>query len=170
MPKAQEMEKNEEVDIGDEIVSWEAWDQPPHERTRNWYIVAGVIGVLLLIYAISSANFLFAIIVLMMGVILFVNNLKHPEEVQVYITELGILVGDEFYPFKEIKDFSVVYDPPHIKLLYVDFVSIWKPLLTIPLESVDPNEVREAILPYAFENLEREEETLTDMFRRLYKF
>jgi len=167
MAKAAEIE---EIDIGDEIVSWDTWDQPPHERSRTWYLVAGIVGVLLLIYAISSANFLFAIIVLMMGVIMLVNNLKHAEEVRVYVTELGILVGHEFYSFREIKDFSVVYDPPHTKLLYVDFVSVWKPLLTIPLEHADPNEIRDAILPYAFENLEREEETLTDLFRRLYKF
>jgi len=34
---------------------------------------------------------------------------------------------------------------------------------------VDPNAVRDSLLPYAFENLSREEEALTDMVKRLYK-
>ena len=42
-------------------------------------------------------------------------------------------------------------------------------MMSIPLEDIDPNEVRETLLPYTHENLDRTEETLTDLFSRLYK-
>ncbi|MBU0613731.1 hypothetical protein KJ766_00385 [Patescibacteria group bacterium] len=159
----------EEIDVGDEIVSWQAWEFPKHERGTLWYVIVGSIGVSLIVYAVISANYLFAIIILMIAVILIITGLRKPEIVQVYLTNLGVVFGEEFYPYQEIKDFSIAYNPPEVKLLYIDFHKVWRPLVSIPLEDADPNEVREVLLPYAFENLEREEEHLTDMMKRLYK-
>ncbi|MFH1632037.1 MAG: hypothetical protein ABIA47_03420 [bacterium] len=160
----------EEIDVGESLVSWETWEFPPHERSRLWYIATVVVGIGLLIYAIASANYLFAIIILMMGVIVMISGLRHPDQVIVHITDQGVVLGDEFFSYDEIKDFSIVYSPPEVKLLYVDFVSMLKPMLTIPLEDANPNVIRDALLQYSFENLERESETVSDLFRRLYKF
>lgn len=157
------------IDAGHVQVSWETWEYPPHERSLLWFIVAGILGAALLVYAIISANYLFAIIVLMMGVILLVNGLRHPDRVDVHITDQGVVVGDVFYGFGVIKDFSIIYEPPDVKVLYIDFNNMWQPLLAVPLEDIDPNAVRDSLLPYVFENLRREEETLTDTIRRLYK-
>ena len=159
----------EEIDAGDAYLSWETWEFPPHDRSRRWYIIVSIIGVLLIVYAIFAENYLFAIIVLMMGVILFVNNLRHPDRINVHITNLGVVVGEEFYQYQDLKDFSVVYNPPHAKILYIDFNSVWRPLLAIPLEDVDPNLVRDYLLQYVFENLNREDEGLTDYLSRVYK-
>lgn len=170
MPKRVEKQREiEEIEVGDEIISWETWEYPPYDRSRWWYAIAGLIGSSLIIYAVLTANFLFAIIVLMMGVITLVNSLKQPDRIAVYITTHGVAIGQEFYPYKEIKDFSIIYEPPEVKLIYLDFLGVLRPTLGIPLEDTDPNLVREALLPYAFENLEREDENLTDMVRRLYK-
>ena len=120
-------------------------------------------------YAVVTANFLFAVIVLMLGVIILLTTFKEPQRVEVHITTMGIVVGNTFYPYKDVKDFSIVYQPPQTKLLYVGLSSLLHPLLSIPLEEMDPNQVRERILSYALENLERKEESLTDQLRRLYK-
>lgn len=161
--------EHEEIDAGDAYVSWETWEFPPHERSHRWYVLVSIIGVLLIVYAIFAENYLFAIIVLMMGVILFVNNLRHPHRVNVHLTNLGVVVDQHFYRFQDLKDFSVVYDPPNVKLLYIDFKSPWRPLMSIPLEDIDPNVVRDYLLQYVFENLDRESEGLTDYLSRLYK-
>ncbi len=159
----------DEVDAGDELISWETWEFPQHERSKQWYVITAIISVGLIIYAIMTANFVFAIIILMMGVVMLINSLRKPERVRVYITTLGVVVGNEFHSYKEIKDFSIIYEPPDVKILYVDFVSRWHALISVPLEDVNPNDVRASLLPYAFENIEREEESLTDLVSRLYK-
>lgn len=168
-PKKQEKPEQVEVDAGEELYSWEAWEFPPHTRSKVWYAVAAVISVLLIVYAIWTTNYMFAIIILMMGVIFLVGNLRKPDRIQIHITDLGIVVNNRFYGYEEIKDFSVVYAPPAVKWLYLDFHKITLPILSIPLEDADPNLIRDAMLPYAFENIEREEETLTDLVRRVYK-
>lgn len=170
MQNAEETHGNvEEFDAGDELLSWETWEYPPHERSKTWYIVASTIGVSLVLYSIYTENFLFAIIILMMGVLVLVNGLRHPNRIQIYLTTLGVVIGNEFHSYKEVKDFSIVYEPPDVKILYVDFLNWRHPLVAIPLEDANPNDVRNVLLPYAFENLERDQESLTDLIGRLYK-
>ncbi|MFA6130948.1 MAG: hypothetical protein WC730_01650 [Patescibacteria group bacterium] len=176
MPENQE-EKNQksleeafdEIDVGDEIIAWEAWDNPPQERGRLWYAIAGGVAIALIVYAVMSANFLFAIIVLMTAVIMIMNGLRPAHLQKIHLTSLGIVYGDEFYPYQEIKDFSIIYQPPEVQILYIDFHKLWRPLIAIPLGDVDPNDVRAALLPFVFENLNREDEHLTDAVKRMYK-
>ena len=160
---------DDSVDVGESHVSWETWEYPPHERSRAWFVLAAIAGAILLVIAITSVNYLFAIIILLMGVILLINGLRHPDRVEVHVTDQGVVVGDHYYDYKDIKDFSIIYEPPEIKLLYIDFNRLLDPMVVIPLEDVDPNDVRDSLLPYVFENLKREDETLTDMLRRMYK-
>lgn len=174
MPKNTEKQEQEEhfeevEDVGAPLVSWETFERIPHERSKSWYIIASVIGAALLIYAVLTGNFLFAIIILMAGIILVMNGIRHPERIEVHITDLGIVVDNTFHDYKDIKEFALVYEPPMIKTLYVDFNSAFRPMVSIQLDEADPNIIRETLLPYVYENLEREDETLTDLLRRVYK-
>ncbi|MFA4845062.1 MAG: hypothetical protein WC654_00690 [Patescibacteria group bacterium] len=157
------------IEIGSPQLQWEVDEYPQHGRSQRWYIVAAVLGVVLIIYAVATANFLFAVIVLMIGVITLLSTFVAPDRVPIVITNTGVVVADMYYDFEAIKDFALAYDPPDVKILYVEFHSAWQPLLSIPLEDVDPNQVREVLLPYCIENIHRSEERLTDMVRRLYK-
>jgi len=159
----------EGVHAGRHLLSWQVDEYPRQVRSGRWYAAACVVAALLIISAIASSNFLFAVIVLMLGVIYLVSTFREPERVDVTVTDGGVVLGPSFYPYRDIKAFSLVYDPPEVKNLYLDFVSGWQPLLTIPLEETDPNALREAILPYCREDLDRSRETLTDALRRRYK-
>lgn len=163
--EAQELQ----INIGTPQLEWEVDEYPAHQRSRFWYILAAVVGVALIIYAVATANFLFAVIILMVGVITLLSGFVPPDRVPVVITNTGVVVSDLYYDFQSIRDFSIAYDPPDVKNLYFEFHSPWQPLLTVPLEEVDPNQVRELLLPYCLENLQRVEENLTDVLRRLYK-
>jgi hypothetical protein len=158
----------QEIDVGNALLSWESWDRPPMERSKTWYAIAGTIGVLLIAWSIWQENYLFAIIVVMTAVILLFGQLIPPNRISVHITDLGVVYGDTFYPFEDLRDFSIVYKPP-VKTLYISFYKSIRPMIAVPIEDADPNALREALLPYVFENLEREEELLTDTIRRVYK-
>jgi hypothetical protein len=164
------MEQNNlEVDIGSKRLEWEVDEFLKHDRTARWYWVAGSVGIALIIYAIATANFLFAVIILMVGVITLLSMFVSPRRIPIIITNTGIVVDDTFYGFDSIKTFSIAYDPPEVKWLYVQFQSAWHPMLAIPLEEINPNEARDCLLPYCSENLENTKERLTDTVRRLYK-
>lgn len=155
--------------FGNPIVAWEVDEYEKHDRPLRWYLVMSVVAVTLMVYALFTANFLFAVIILMIGIIAYLSGFREPDKLTVIITDAGLVIGKRFYPFKDLTDFSIAYEPPHVKILYVQCKSVWHPLLSIPMEDVDPNDVRESLLPYLFENLERTEETLTDLISRVYK-
>lgn len=161
--------QNTITEYGKILLAWEVDEYPNHDRSRTWYVLGAIISVALIIYAIATANFLFAVIILMCGVITLISTFQPPDKINLAITTIGILVGDAFYKYKDVKDFSVAYEPPAVKLLYIDFQKPWQPLVSVPLEDTDPNQVRECLLPFCLENLERTEETLTDAVRRVYK-
>jgi len=160
---------DEPTGFGNSLISWEVDEHVRHNRTLAWYIIVAVIGVGLIVYALLTANFLFAVIILLFGVISYLAGLRDSERVQVHITDNGALFGAAFYPYKNIKDFAIIYEPPEVKVLYLDFHSGLHPMMSIPLEDTDPNHVRECLLPYVKEDLKRKEETLTDLVSRLYK-
>ncbi len=171
MPEVkQNMEDNKEkIDAGASILSWETWEYPPVVRSRRWYIIASTLGLALLLYAIITANFVFAVIIIMFAVITLMRDIRKPDRVQIHLTTGGVVFGHDFYPYQDVRDFSIIYNPPDVKTLYVAFHGALAPTLTVPLEDMNPNDVRKALLPYAFENLNREREYLTDILSRLYK-
>jgi hypothetical protein len=109
------------------------------------------------------------VIILMLGIVTLLSTFIPPDRVMVILTTTGIVVGDMYYDYDAIRDFSIAYDPPEVKYLYLEFHSPWQPLISIPLEEIDPNIIRENLLPFCFENLDRTEESLTDVMRRMYK-
>ena len=157
------------IEIGRPIVEWEVDEYPRHTRSKSWFIIGGIVGVGLIIYAIAVANFLFAVIILMIGIITLLSTFLPPDRIPVLVTTTGVVVGDMYYDFEAVRNFSIAYIPPEVKFLYLEFHSPWQPLLSIPLEEVDPNEVRNNLLPFCMEDLDRTDETLTDVVRRLYK-
>jgi hypothetical protein len=169
-PEAQAQNAQDQaLDVGNEILSWETWEFPPMERSRRWYVIASTVGLFLLLYALFTANFVFGIIILMFAVITILRDLKRPSRVPVYLTTSGLVFGNEYFRYEDIRDFSLSYEPPVVKNLYVTFHGRLRPMLSIDIEEMNPNEVRQALLPFAYENLEREGESLTDILRRVYK-
>lgn len=164
-----EIDHNDVINAGEGVYGWEIDEYPHSQRSRLWYILCGLGAFVLIIYAIATSNFLFAVIVLMMGIITLISTFKHPDRIPVVITTTGIVINNDYYDYRQLKNFSLVYNPPEVKTLYIDFHSTWQPVIAIPLEDADPLEVRECLLPYCIENLDRTDESLTDITRRLYK-
>ena len=134
-PEAQAQKAEENVlDVGNEILSWETWEFPPTERSRRWYILASVVGLFLLLYALFTANFVFGIIILMFAVITIMRDLKRPSRVPVYLTTSGLVFGNEYFRYEDIRDFSLSYEPPVVKNLYVTFHGRLRPMLSIDIE------------------------------------
>jgi hypothetical protein len=159
----------ENIDLGKTLMEWEFPEFIKYTRSRSWYMTSGLIVVLLFIYSISTANLLFAIIIFFTVVIFLMNQKKNPRLLSCKITEEGLLIDTQLYPWEEIKNFWIIYEPPHIKTLYFDFKPWHLPRLPIPLTDQDPLELREILLDYLEEDIEREGEPISDNIGRKLK-
>jgi len=168
-PQAEQLEASMASGYGRAIIAWEVDEHPHHIRTVLWYVFGAIVAVGLILFAVATANYTFAVVIMMIGVITLISTFREPDKIDVVVTTTGIVIENSFYGYQSIKDFSIIYEPPHTKVLYLDFVTPWHPLVSVPLEEVDPNRIREVLLTFCMENLERQEETLTDVIRRVYK-
>ncbi|MFA6587991.1 MAG: hypothetical protein WCT08_02885 [Patescibacteria group bacterium] len=166
-----EQRTNESESIQDQILlEWEFPSFEKHKRGIVWYLVMPVIFLALLIWTIIIKNFLFSIIIILIGIILGSKEFVQPQRVKFSIKESGIIIDDKFYRFREFDKFWIAYEPPEIKVLYLEFKTGLRTNYSIPLLDQNPLKVRTILQKYILEDLERESEDLTDRLARLFKF
>ena len=151
------------------LVSWVVDESRRYEKGLGWYIGAIAIGGGLLLYAVISANFLFALIILMVALVIYMTSLRGPEKTSVSITEDGVEIGETMYRYRDMSRFWFIYEPPEVKSLYLDFKATLKPRIVIPLEDQDPNVIREVMSRYLHEDITEDEEPFADFLGRVLK-
>lgn len=157
------------LDIGEIHLAWEFPEFVQHKRGKWWYIIAAIILAGFVFYSVMTSNFLFVVILLLGVFVLIYRFLQGPRPVTVKIGQDGILVDRKLYPYKELKSFWLIYEPPTIKYLYFDFKNRLKKHLPVPLEDINPLQVRESLLNYLEEDLEKEEEGFSETLSRFLR-
>jgi len=153
----------------DEHIGWDFYDRPSHERGRMWHILMPLAALGLLIYAVLSANFLFAFIIILFSLVTYLASLGQPERIRFAVTDGGIVIGAQRFAFKDIRRFWFIYEPPEVKSLYLETSSWIQPRISVDLDEVDPNEVRTVLGRFVKEDLTETEEPLTDFITRKLK-
>lgn len=154
---------------GKALMSWEIPEFEHHERGRRWYVVALIVIAALLIFALTSANYLFAILIIIFAITYYLQISRRPMNVTISITEKGIAIGDRLYPYDTLRSFWVIYKPPEVNTLYLEFKNTLRPEMPIPLIKKNPVKVREILLDYLEEDIEKEDESTSDYLRRQLK-
>ncbi len=158
-------------------IKWNVSEFEKHERSRGWYIgaisVAAVLFLLSIItpnFLFETPNFLFAVIVVISVFLYILNDDGHSTRVNISITDEGVVVGRKFYDYDEIRNFSIVYKPNlEIKNLYFEFNNSMKHRLSIPLENINPLPLRDFLLRYIPEDLERTDIPLSEKLAKFFK-
>ncbi len=168
--KKQDYKKiSNDFNYGNELIFWNFPEFVTYKRSNRWHITAFIVITLLLLYSVLSYNFLLAVIVVMVIMIILLREKMGPKTIKFSIMEQGVIVGNNFYPFRDIKNFTVIYEPPKVKVLYLEFKSKLKPRLSISLEEENPNEVRRILKEHLAEDLVRNSESVSDALGRWLK-
>jgi len=162
--------KNDNKTTPEILASWDIPEIDKYERKKSWYLIAFLIFLSLLIYAILTANFLFAVIIIFITMILYLQEKHETIIITFAITPDGLIIGDKFFAFKEMKNFYIIYEPPEVKKLYIIFKNFLKPRLGISLFDQNPVKIRGILTQYLDEDLEKEYEPVTDKIGRIFKF
>ena len=151
------------------LAEWTVPEYIKYQRTLTWWIVAGGIAIALLIHAVITSNFLFVIILFLIGLIVLVHERRQPDNIEFMILEGGIAFGERFYSFKELKSFWIIYEPPTTNLLYLETDHVFRKELPIHLENQNPLFVRKVLLDFLDEDLDKEEEATEEQLARLFR-
>jgi len=174
------MEQQTEPDFGIAEMTWQVPEYEKHERDRRWYIVAGFVVFYLIVFSLFGLKFwrfdlaefnpLFLGIIIIGSFILALNEGQEAPQVEISLTDEGVIVGRKFYDYDQLKNFGIVYKPNiAAKNLYFEFKSPVKQRLSIPLMEQEPLAVRSELLKYLPEDLERTDRPLSENLSRLLK-
>ncbi len=158
------------------LFAWEFLEHHAHERGALWYAVAGALSAALFVWASVTANYLFGLMIVLFVFILFLHEAKGAEMIRFTITSQGLRLGlksesasERTIPWKDLKNFWIIYRPPEAKSLSFVYKSFWRPHLVVPLEDQDPVKIRRALKKYLDEDTTKEEEPLADVLRRVLR-
>lgn len=151
---------------GKVLHEWTVSEYDQHDRNFGWYVFMVIVGILLVGYALFTQNFLFALIVVLFAIIVFLQSQQKPHDLPFRIAELGVVINNRFYNYNELDSFYVIYNPPEVKTLFLEPISNVRPRLRVPLMDMDPNEIRFALREFLLEDVEKEAEPLSDMIAR----
>jgi hypothetical protein len=78
-------------------------------------------------------------------------------------------VGRKFYGYSELQNFWIIYNPPMVKTLYFLTHDVLKHRLQFALFDNDPRPIRDFLSKYLKEDLEQEDEPLSDKMGKALK-
>jgi len=178
---AEDLESNK--DYGKTHFSWSFSEFNQYERSKDWYIKVGLVVFGLLMYALldpqislfapylrfTGPNYLFGFLIILFSLLILMYH-RNTDTVEFKITEDGVLVNDKLHQYKDIKNFYIIYDPPTVKTLYFEPKSFFNPRIPINLTDQNPVAIRELLKQYLEENVDRENEPVSEQVSRLFKF
>jgi len=147
---------------------WKALEFEKTEKTKSWFIIPGIITIIIGIFALLTENILFLIIIVLAFFIFYIYANKDPLTIKFRINEKGIKIGKKFFDFDELKSFWVFYSPPEEKELSIRSKKMFIPYIKIPLGNQNPNEIRKYLLKFLPEK--RHKESVVDIWMKRIGF
>ncbi len=150
-----------------EELRWHTLEYASSKRSNDWFWGFGLIVFLGIAVAFFLDNGLLAVIILLSAAVVGILSVRDPREIDCRLSERGVLVGDDFYPYRQIGSFSIHnrHDEPKLVLSLKKFMV---PHISIPLGNTNQKEVRSFLKEYVPE--EDEHHDVADSIARRLGF
>jgi len=147
-----------------------AWEVPPHEKYERgtlWWVIAGIVGLAIFVYAIYSKNFAFALMLIMFLVVAIIAKNNDHQKMNIVISDQGILVDHLMLGYHQVREFSIL---ENLGKLYLFPSRIMGSHICIEIpDDVDINSLRMVLRSGISENVERNSEPWMDVISRKLK-
>ena len=129
------------------------WNAPEHyytEKDADWYWAVGIVTLTIVVLAIILNQIIFAVLTLLGVLALTLHASRRPRILQFEINDRGIIIDDILYPFLHIESFWIPHDHARPKIILKSHKALM-PLIHVPIDEVNPEDVREVLLKYIAE-------------------
>ncbi len=167
MPQKESSPKNKKaINYGSTIITWQAPEFRDLDRGPNWFMFAGVLTVMLIAWSIWQGGYPFAIVVILIAGIYFLTHKEKPKDIKIALTTNGILADSRFYPYPEIDNFWILFNPEtDVKTLNIYTKSGMIREITFQLDEQDPAEIRSFLGAHVYELPDRTESFIEKIIR-----
>lgn len=146
---------------------WQTESEETTSRGKRWWAIASLIMGILFVISLFTANFAFAVMLVMFYVIFVLVEKNQAKMLKVVIADQGILVNTTLFPYGKIREFFIADDAHK---LYINLNRVIGSHIHIPIApDVDPGEIRLLLREFIVENTEQHEEPLLEVIARKLK-
>jgi len=124
------------------LIEWEAPEYEAKERTADWFWALGAIAFFAIVISFILGNLLLALIIAIAAFAIYMYENREPEALRVRLSQKGIQIGDNLYPYEKAKYFWVDEDREGSPQLIVHYERSLFPHIHILIENTDPANVR----------------------------
>ena len=144
-----------------EKFEWSALEYEEKERSNDWFWALGVIVIAGSITSIIFANYFFAALLFISGVLLGFFSIKKPETIPYELNNKGLKIKNRLYPYGKIKAFCVQTE--NKPFLFIKTERFLMPIISIPIAP----EVSEDILNIMLQNKVTEEKMTEHPYEKI---
>ena len=171
MPKVKKpITENEQSQLyGEKILfEWKAAEQAAVMHLAKYRTTVIIAIVLMALWALYNSNWLFFIILGLWGLIMIVIADVKPRIHDFRVTETGIAIDEQMFPYIEIKSFWIRQDIRNKKKIFAfKFVNPMRAALHVPVPAEQAEQIRLAVNDYVPQG--REETSLNDLLERMFR-
>lgn len=149
----------------EKLLEWDAPEYVEHKKSADWYWYLALGVVLLLIYSAYERSFLFGALVVIGWFTIMLYSARSPKIIKISISENGIQIEQNLYPWTNIKSFWIFSEKEELLL---ELKKTLMPHMKIPLGDADQKTAREIISKFIPEK--EQEESFVDNLADLIKF
>ena len=132
------------------LISWDAFEHIHTEKNTDWYWAVCIITITAAALAFIFNNFIFGILILVASFALVVHASKKPRVIHCEINDRGVVIDSILYPFLSLESFWIDAHKRPAKVI-IKSHKMFMPFITIYIDEVDPEEVRDILLNYISE-------------------
>ncbi len=126
-------------------IKWFAPEYRSKERSTDWYWAWGIIALSAIIIAVYLHSYIFAVLIVVSIFALMTVVIRDSKLFEYEINEKGIKAGKDFFAYEFIECFWIK-DTKDEDLLIIKTHKFLSPIISIILENVDLNAVRDFLL------------------------
>ena len=131
-----------------EQITWEAPEYLHQEKSRDWFVVFGIIALALFVVALLFKNVLFAVVIILSAFTFMLHARKPPGTLAFEINRVGIVINKRFYPYSFLYSFWVDRTDSHTPKLLITSKKMLMPMIIIPLGEQSPDAVHDFLANY----------------------
>lgn len=167
MDKMPEMEHSAEQKHIDNSVIWTASEYIHHAKSPTWYVVFGIVMLIIIGIAIKVGAWTFVLLAVVMTIALAAVATRKPKEMHYELSDVGLRINQNFYPISDFRAFGVANDGA---LYYITLIPTkrFMPAVTIYFEEKDGEQIVDIL--GAFLPMQQIEPDLIDTFMRRIRF
>jgi hypothetical protein len=132
------------------IIEWNAPEHYYYKRSSDWYWAVGIIAATCAVLAFIFDDVIFGILIAVAALALCLHASIPPRMIRYQVNDRGIVVNDVLYPFLTLHSFWIEHNHPEPKIL-IKSQKFFMPFISVPIDEVNPEEVRAILLRYIAE-------------------